>query len=38
MAYVTKMHARKELVPAVDAVLNGRQFVSAGLQYQELPL
>ena len=38
MAYVTKMHARKELVAAVDAVLNGRQFVSAGLQYQELPL
>ena len=38
MAYVTKMRARKELLAAVDAVLDGRQFVSAGLQYQELPL
>ena len=38
MAYVTKMHARKELLDAIDAVLEGRQFVSAGLQYQELPL
>jgi DNA-binding NarL/FixJ family response regulator len=38
MAYVTKMRVRKDLLAAVDAVLDGRQFVSAGLQYQELPL
>ena len=38
MAYVTKMRARKELLAAVDAVLDDRQFVSAGLQYEELPL
>jgi DNA-binding NarL/FixJ family response regulator len=38
MGYVTKIRARKELLAAVDAVLDGRQFVSAGLQYQELPL
>ena len=38
MAYVTKTRARKDLLAAVDAVLDGRQFVSAGLQYQELPL
>ena len=33
MAYVTKIRARKELLAAVEAVLDGRQFVSAGLQY-----
>ncbi len=38
MAYVTKIRAGKELLAAVEAVLDGRQFVSAGLQYQELPL
>ena len=38
MAYVTKIRARKELQAAVDAVLDGREFVSAGLQYQELQL
>jgi DNA-binding NarL/FixJ family response regulator len=32
MAYVTKIRARKELLAAVDLVLDGRQFVSAGLQ------
>jgi DNA-binding NarL/FixJ family response regulator len=38
LAYVTKIRARKELLSAVEAVLGGRQFVSAGLQYEELPL
>jgi DNA-binding NarL/FixJ family response regulator len=38
MAYVTKMRVRKDLLAAVNAVLEGRQFVSAGLPYQELPL
>lgn len=33
MAYVTKIRARKELLAAVDAVLEGKQFVSAGLHY-----
>jgi DNA-binding NarL/FixJ family response regulator len=35
MAYVTKRVARKELLPAVDAVLDGKQFVSGGLTAQE---
>jgi hypothetical protein len=36
MAYVTKMNAGRDLLPAVAAVLGGRQFVSGGLRYQEL--
>ncbi len=31
LGYVYKMNARKELLPAVDAVLLGKQFVSSGL-------
>ena len=31
MAYVTKRHARKELLAAVEAVLDGGQFVSVGV-------
>jgi DNA-binding NarL/FixJ family response regulator len=38
MAYVTKMRARKDLLPAVEAVLEGKQFVSAGLLHPELSL
>jgi DNA-binding NarL/FixJ family response regulator len=29
--YVVKAHAGSELLPAIEAVLQGRQFVSAGL-------
>jgi DNA-binding NarL/FixJ family response regulator len=32
--YVEKTKAASDLVAAVDAVLDGRQFVSDGLQYQ----
>ena len=35
MGYVTKLRARRDLLPAVDAVLGGRQFVSGGLVAQE---
>jgi CheY-like chemotaxis protein len=31
MGYVVKVHAGRELLPAVDAVCQGRQFVSKGL-------
>jgi DNA-binding NarL/FixJ family response regulator len=31
MGYVVKVHAGSELLPAVEAVLQGRQFVSSGL-------
>jgi CheY-like chemotaxis protein len=31
LGYVYKMTAHKELLPAVDAVLRGKQFVSSGL-------
>ena len=31
LGYVYKMKAKKELLPAVDAVLLGKQFVSSGL-------
>jgi DNA-binding NarL/FixJ family response regulator len=31
LGYVYKMNAHKELLPAVDAVLLGKQFVSSGL-------
>lgn len=31
LGYVHKMKAKKELLPAVDAVLLGKQFVSSGL-------
>ena len=31
LGYVVKVHAGTELLPAVDAVLEGRQFVSSGL-------
>jgi DNA-binding NarL/FixJ family response regulator len=31
MGYVVKLHAGRELLPAVDAVCQGRQFVSKGL-------
>ena len=31
LGYVYKMKAQKELLPAVDAVLLGKQFVSSGL-------
>ncbi len=34
MAYVTKSRARKELLDAVNAVLDGRQFVSSVLSRQ----
>jgi DNA-binding NarL/FixJ family response regulator len=37
MAYVTKINARRDLLPAVNVVLEGGQFVSSGLRYQELP-
>ena len=37
MAYVTKINARRDLLPAVSVVLEGGQFVSSGLRYQELP-
>ncbi len=30
--YVVKSHAGRELLPAIEAVLQGRQFVSAGLE------
>jgi len=38
MAFVTKARAGKDLLAAVEAVLDGRQFVSAGLRYQAHPL
>jgi DNA-binding NarL/FixJ family response regulator len=31
LGYVVKVHAGTELLPAVEAVLQGRQFISAGL-------
>jgi two-component system, NarL family, invasion response regulator UvrY len=31
LGYIYKMNAHKELLPAVDAVLGGKQFVSSGL-------
>jgi DNA-binding NarL/FixJ family response regulator len=31
LGYVIKVHAGSELIPAVEAVLRGRQFVSSGL-------
>ena len=31
LGYVVKAHAGSELLPAVEAVLQGRQFVSSGL-------
>jgi hypothetical protein len=31
MGYIVKAHAGRELLPAVDAVCQGRQFVSKGL-------
>jgi DNA-binding NarL/FixJ family response regulator len=34
MGYITKRGARKELVTAMEAVLNGRRFVSAALSEQ----
>ena len=34
LGYVVKVHAGTELLPAVEAVLQGRQFVSSGLSGQ----
>lgn len=31
LGYIVKVHARRELLPAVDAVCQGRHFVSKGL-------
>jgi DNA-binding NarL/FixJ family response regulator len=30
--YIHKLHARSELLPAIEAVLGGKQFVSSGLE------
>jgi DNA-binding NarL/FixJ family response regulator len=35
LGYVVKAHAGSELLPAVDAVLRGRQFVSSGVKDYE---
>jgi DNA-binding NarL/FixJ family response regulator len=32
LGYIVKLHARRELLPAVDAVCQGRHFVSKGLR------
>ena len=38
LGYVVKAHAGSELLPAVEAVLQGRQFVSSGLSGHDLAL
>jgi len=35
LGYVVKAHAGSELMPALEEVLQGRQFVSRGLSYQD---
>ncbi|MGB9432534.1 MAG: hypothetical protein WBQ89_09855, partial [Candidatus Acidiferrum sp.] len=35
--YVRKTDVKKELLPAVDAVLRGKRFVSSSLKGYELP-
>ena len=36
LGYVHKQHAHNDLLPAVDAVLGGKRFVSSGLKFTEL--
>jgi DNA-binding NarL/FixJ family response regulator len=35
--YVLKARAQSDLLPAIDAVLGGKQFVSSGLEFSERP-
>ena len=35
LGYVHKSHARTELLPAIEAVLNGKRFVSNSLDSSE---
>jgi MEDS: MEthanogen/methylotroph, DcmR Sensory domain len=35
--YVLRARAQSDLLPAIDAVLGGKQFVSSGLEFSERP-
>ena len=35
MGYVHKLRVASELLPAIEAVLAGKQFVSGGLEFRE---